>query len=183
MGVPRPALGWGACDPEQSEEPPPPLLAAGRARAARGGVTTRAGRHLAGPARAAARRRGRLARRRADHPRARRPYATASTTCGRCSSQAPPGRHVSRRADLADAARPLRLLLHDAARQRVSADRERAPDGRRRRRSPSTGKGGPIEALPFLQHHGDIPSLGFRFGGFGLFRRPQRLPDESAGGA
>lgn len=27
------------------------------------------------------------------------------------------------------------------------------------------GKGGPIEVLPILQEHGDIPSLGFRFGG------------------
>jgi phosphoribosyl 1,2-cyclic phosphate phosphodiesterase len=27
------------------------------------------------------------------------------------------------------------------------------------------GEGGPIDALPFLQTHGDIPSLGFRFGG------------------
>ena len=27
MGVPRVALGWGACDPEQSEEPPAALLA------------------------------------------------------------------------------------------------------------------------------------------------------------
>jgi phosphoribosyl 1,2-cyclic phosphate phosphodiesterase len=27
------------------------------------------------------------------------------------------------------------------------------------------GEGGPIVALPFLQDHGDIPSLGFRFGG------------------
>jgi len=27
-----------------------------------------------------------------------------------------------------------------------------------------TGVGGPIEALPILQYHGDIPSLGFRFG-------------------
>src|ERR1700687_5280379 len=26
------------------------------------------------------------------------------------------------------------------------------------------GQGGPIEALPVLQNHGDIPSLGFRFG-------------------
>lgn len=28
-----------------------------------------------------------------------------------------------------------------------------------------TGEGGPIEVLPILQEHGDIPSLGFRFGG------------------
>jgi len=27
------------------------------------------------------------------------------------------------------------------------------------------GEGGPIAVLPFLQDHGDIPSLGFRFGG------------------
>ena len=27
------------------------------------------------------------------------------------------------------------------------------------------GQGGPIQALPVLQSHGDIPSLGFRFGG------------------
>ncbi len=30
-GVPRPALGWGACDPRQSQEPPPADLAPGRA--------------------------------------------------------------------------------------------------------------------------------------------------------
>ena len=29
------------------------------------------------------------------------------------------------------------------------------------------GEGGPITALPILQQHGDIASLGFRFGGFG----------------
>ena len=34
-GVPRPALGWGACDPNNPEKPPPPLLAAGRANVAR----------------------------------------------------------------------------------------------------------------------------------------------------
>jgi len=28
-----------------------------------------------------------------------------------------------------------------------------------------TGKGGPITVLPFLQEHGDINSLGFRFAG------------------
>jgi phosphoribosyl 1,2-cyclic phosphate phosphodiesterase len=28
-----------------------------------------------------------------------------------------------------------------------------------------TGKGGPITVLPFLQEHGDITALGFRFGG------------------
>ena len=36
------------------------------------------------------------------------------------------------------------------------------------------GQGGPITALPILQEHGDITSLGFRFGPLGLFLRPQR---------
>ncbi len=30
------------------------------------------------------------------------------------------------------------------------------------------GKGGPIAVLPFLQEHGDIQSLGFRFGGLAI---------------
>ena len=76
-------------------------------------------------------------------------------------------------------ARPVRLLLRIAARQRVSADRHRAPfDGR-----PTVtieGKGGPINALPILQEHGDIPSLGFRFGKFGYSCDLSGLPPESA---
>ena len=35
------------------------------------------------------------------------------------------------------------------------------------------GQGGTITALPILQEHGDITSLGFRFGQLGLFLRPQ----------
>jgi phosphoribosyl 1,2-cyclic phosphate phosphodiesterase len=42
------------------------------------------------------------------------------------------------------------------------------------------GEGGPIEALPILQQHGDIPSLGFRFGGFGYSCDLSGMPDESA---
>jgi phosphoribosyl 1,2-cyclic phosphate phosphodiesterase len=41
------------------------------------------------------------------------------------------------------------------------------------------GEGGPIEALPILQQHGDIPSLGFRFGGFGYSCDLSGMPDES----
>ena len=50
-----------------------------------------------------------------------------------------------------------------AARQRLSADRDRAPADRRHA-GDHPGEGGPITVLPFLQEHGDIPSLGFRFG-------------------
>ena len=41
------------------------------------------------------------------------------------------------------------------------------------------GKGGPIEALPVLQEHGDIPSLGFRFGNLAYSADIKGLPADS----
>lgn len=41
------------------------------------------------------------------------------------------------------------------------------------------GQGGEITALPFLQDHGDIPSLGFRFGGLAYSSDLVDLPAES----
>jgi phosphoribosyl 1,2-cyclic phosphate phosphodiesterase len=41
------------------------------------------------------------------------------------------------------------------------------------------GQGGAIEALPVLQQHGDIPSLGFRFGGLAYSADIKSLPSES----
>ena len=41
------------------------------------------------------------------------------------------------------------------------------------------GAGGPITALPFLQDHGDIPSLGFRFGDVAYSSDLVDLPAES----
>ncbi len=41
------------------------------------------------------------------------------------------------------------------------------------------GEGGPITALPYAQHHGDIPSLGFRFGGFAYSCDLSSLPAAS----
>ena len=41
------------------------------------------------------------------------------------------------------------------------------------------GKGGPIEVLPILQDHGDIPSLGFRFGNLAYSCDIKGLPAES----
>jgi len=43
-----------------------------------------------------------------------------------------------------------------------------------------SGEGGPITALPFLQEHGDIPSLGFRFGGLAYSSDLKSLPSDSA---
>jgi len=41
------------------------------------------------------------------------------------------------------------------------------------------GQGGSIEALPVLQNHGDIPSLGFRIGNVAYSADIKGLPDES----
>jgi phosphoribosyl 1,2-cyclic phosphate phosphodiesterase len=42
-----------------------------------------------------------------------------------------------------------------------------------------TGEGGTITVLPFLQDHGDIPSLGFRFGGVAYSSDLVDLPEAS----
>jgi phosphoribosyl 1,2-cyclic phosphate phosphodiesterase len=41
------------------------------------------------------------------------------------------------------------------------------------------GQGGPVEALPVLQDHGDIPSLGFRFGNVAYSADIKSLPADS----
>ena len=41
------------------------------------------------------------------------------------------------------------------------------------------GQGGPIEVLPVLQDHGDIPSLGFRFGNVAYSADIKSLPADS----
>jgi len=42
------------------------------------------------------------------------------------------------------------------------------------------GKGGPITALPFKQDHGDIQSLGFRFGAIAYSSDLHDMPEASA---
>ena len=44
---------------------------------------------------------------------------------------------------------------------------------------PTNGEGGAITALPVLQEHGDIPSLGFRFGGLAYSCDLSNLPPDS----
>lgn len=41
------------------------------------------------------------------------------------------------------------------------------------------GAGGTIEAIPYLQHHGEIDAIGFRFGGIAYSCDIKGLPDES----
>ncbi len=47
------------------------------------------------------------------------------------------------------------------------------------RRLTITGEGGPLEVLPILQQHGNIPSLGFRFGSLAYSCDLSGLPPES----
>ena len=152
-----PALGWGACDPNnpKNRRRRCSLLVERRGATA---AHARAGRHLAGPARAAARRRASMARRRALSPTSMPTTPTASTTCARCSSA------TRRRVDVyldeptsRGHRKPLRLLLRDAARQRLSADPDRAPADAGQAVTHRRGRAAPIEALPVLQDHGDIP--------------------------
>ena len=75
--------------------------------------------------------------------------------------------------------RPVRLLFRVAARQRLSADRERAP-ARAGEPVAVAGQGGPITALPLLQAHGDIASYGFRFGNVAYSCDLSGMPAESA---
>ena len=109
---------------------------------------------------------------------------TASTTCAALFiSAAGASTSMLDDADLAHADDALRLLLRDAARQRLSADPRRCTGMAPGQPLTIDGKGGPITALPFLQDHGDIKSLGFRFGGVGLFLRPARPAGRERGGA
>ncbi len=165
-GVPRVGAGWGACDPNnpKNRRRRCSLLVERRGDARR---HPRADRHLARPARAVARRRRQSARRRAVHARACRPYpwhrrparcwsihqpAAGSTSIW--TSRRP--RSCTRASAIASRRRPAATYPPILNEHRLAA--RAAGDDRR-------AQGGPIEALPLLQDHGDIPSLGFRFGG------------------
>ena len=75
---------------------------------------------------------GSPARRRALHPRPRRPHARHRRSAPGRLQRPSPGRRLLRRGDAADAPLALRLLLRDAARQRISARSSRATRSARR---------------------------------------------------
>ena len=78
-----------------------------------------------------------------------------------------------------DDAGALRLLLQVAARQRLSADRDRAPADRRNAGDHRRGRAARSRRCRILQQHGDIPSLGFRFGNLAYSCDLSGLPPES----
>ena len=98
-GVPRPALGWGACDPANPKNRRRRCSLLVERHAARR-AHPRSDRHLARFARAAAGGRGGLARRRPVHPRARRPHPRDRRSARAVPSPPTPHRRLSRRADL-----------------------------------------------------------------------------------
>ena len=100
----------------------------------------------------------------------------ASMTCaGSCKRR----RHVGVYLDRPPGdARPLRLLLQSPPGSEYPPIIERAPPGARQRVTVN-GEGGAITALPVLQEHGDIPSLGFRFGGLAYSCDLSNLPPDS----
>ena len=131
-GVPRPALGWGACDPGNSKN---------RRRRCSLLVERRSGsgrdpdcdRYLARSARAVDRRRGRPHRCGVSHPRARRPDPRhRRSPLGRAASAAThPG--LSQSIDRRSYPAEVFILFRLAAGQRLSADPGQ-PSGRGRRK-------------------------------------------------
>ena len=123
MGVPRVALGWGDCDPNNPKNRRRRCSLAGRARAGRGQAT----RVLVD---CSPDLREQLLDAEVDwldgvlitHEHADHTHGIDDLRPLFVQEPAP-GRRLHGRADLARHARALRLLLHDAAGQRISADR------------------------------------------------------------
>src|SRR5215475_2202877 len=108
--------------------------------------------------------------------RLRRAAQQAAAPCGACLRRAE-DRDAGRRArpQLSRFLRPIRHLPRDVQ-PRVGCSINRLAPGRC---VTVNGEGGPIAALPVLQEHGDIPSLGFRFGGLAYSCDLSGLPEAS----
>ena len=179
-GVPRPALGWGVCDPNNPKNRRRRTSLLVERAAEHGGVT----RVLVDTS-----------------PDLREQLLDADV------DWLDGVLYTHEHADHTHGIDDLRALFHQAARsdRRLSrrADRRRSsapasaiasrrrPAANIRRSCASTGswpaqpvtiagQGGPIEALPVLQEHGDIASLGFRFGNVAYSCDLNGLPPESA---
>ncbi len=132
MGVPRPALGWGACDPNnpKNRRRRTSLLVERRGPDGRTRVLVDTSPDL----------REQLLDAEVDwldgvlitHEHADHTHGIDDLRALFVHKRRR-HRHVPRRADLAGAAAAVRLLLRDAARQRISADPDRAPAGGRAR--------------------------------------------------
>ena len=177
-GVPRPALGWGDCDPDnpKNRRRRTSLLVERRDNRR---CHPHSGRHLARFARAAARCRGRLARCRVLHPRACRPHPRHRRPA--CAVHQAQRRRIDVYLDEHTAALMQERFGYcfksppGSDYPPIVTEHRLAPG----RRSRSTGEGGAIAALPLLQEHGDIASLGFRFGNLAYSCDLSGMPPES----
>ena len=172
-GVPRPALGWGACDPDKSEKPPPPLFAAGRTNRQERHDADR-DRHLTGPARAIDRRRGRSYRCGVSHPRARRsdPRDRRSALGGAASAPTYSGLFQPSRPPTTSCCR-FSYCFIIAARQRLSAD-PGAPRDRGGRKPDDRREGRRCNALSFQPYARQYSSAGLSDRRRRLYARRQR---------
>ena len=105
---------------------------------------------------------------------------TASTTCARCSCSQRQRIDVyldERTSQTMHARFGYCFAAPPGSEYPPIVDEHRLVAGQRRRRS--TGRAAPITALPFLQEHGDISSIGFRFGGLAYSCDLSGLPDDS----
>ena len=178
MGVPRPALGWGACDPNnpKNRRRRCSLLVE---RTGAQGRHARAGRHLARSARAAARRRqvdwldGVLfTHEHADHTHGiddLRPLFVHKRRRLDVYLDEPTSQSLNARFGYCFKSPPGSDYPPILNEHRIEAGRPVSING----------QGGAIEALPVLQNHGDIPSLGFRFGNVAYSADIKSLPAES----
>ena len=174
-----PGARLGRVRSQQSEKPAAAHLAVGRA-ARRRRHHARPGRHLARSARTASRCRRRPPRWRALHARARRPHPRH-----RRSARALHQAARSRSTFISTSIPPATMHARFGYCFKAPPGSEYPPIVRERRLVAGTpvtitGQGGPITALPVLQEHGDIASLGFRFGNVAYSADIGGLPDDSA---
>ena len=168
-GVPRPALGWGVCDPNNPKNR--------RRRTSflveRQGAErrhARPGRYAAGYARAASGRRGRPARRRALYPRARRPHPRHRRSArALSSSSAQLHRRLSRRAHRRNDARALRLLLQSPPGSEYPPILREHRLSRRRAGHHRRGRAVRSRRCRSCRRTATSPRFGFRFGECRLF--------------
>ncbi len=178
-GVPRPALGWGDCDPENPKNRRRRTsLLVERARRERR-CDPRPGRHVSGFARAAARCARSIGSMACSTRMSMPTTPTASTTCAHSSSSSGVA------SMFISMSRPRRRCIVKFGYCFESPPGSDYPpivtEHRLTAGTPVTieGQGGPVVALPFRQEHGDIASLGFRFGKLAYSADLSGLPPES----
>ncbi len=182
-GVPRPALGWGACDPLNPKNRRRRCSILVEKSGADGKTRVLVDTSPDLREQTAVDRR-RLARCRVHHPRACRPHPRR-----RRSAQFLPAPETPASTSISTS-RPRKVMFHrfnycfvtqPGSNYPPIANEHRIYAGPRR--SPLTAPAAPITVMPFLQDHGDIASLGLPVWQAGVFERRQRTAGRKPAGA